>query len=111
MSGQNVEASVKKDGELNADIHDVPRYAAQSSGRERAELYANKLYEYICLGSKRQVGERRKPVPFAVIEKFASYGVESSTEDRNSRHSSQRFVRSLGKVWLTMQWSNCRALY
>lgn len=48
---------------------------------------------------------------FAVIEKFASYGVESSTEDRNSRHSSQRFVRSLGKVWLTMQWSNCRALY
>jgi hypothetical protein len=47
MPVQKVEASVKKCGERDGDahmtVHNLLCYEVQSTGRERAELYANKL--------------------------------------------------------------------
>jgi hypothetical protein len=43
MPSQKVGASVKNDGEWNGDVHNVPRHAGQSIGRESAELYTNEL--------------------------------------------------------------------
>jgi hypothetical protein len=43
MPGQKVEVSVKNDGEWNGDTQHPMPYMVQSTGRERAKLYANEL--------------------------------------------------------------------